>query len=173
MTRQQRGVALGAASGAALAAAILLAPAAWFSRPWPHDLATRIGFALRADAVIMVWLAAAIVNVARLRFVSAADIDGSGLTASSPRISPSVAVLQNTLEQAVLAAVLYLALACLPGPDGVAFIPKLLLLFCIGRGAFWIGYRFGAAGRAFGFAATFYPTVFGYGVVMLSLAGAL
>jgi hypothetical protein len=121
----------------------------------------------------MVWLVAAIGNVARLRFASAVDIDGSGLTASSSRISPSIAILQNTLEQAVLAAVLYLALACLPGPHGIGFIPKFLVLFCIGRCAFWIVYRFGAAGRAFGFAATFYPTVFGYGVVLAGLARAL
>jgi uncharacterized membrane protein YecN with MAPEG domain len=41
----------------------------------------------------------------------------------------------------------------------VAVIDALVILFAVGRLLFWIGYRRGAAGRAFGFALTFYPSV--------------
>jgi hypothetical protein len=66
------------------------------------------------------------------------------MAAASDRIAVDVAVLQNTLEQAVLAAVRYPALACLRARDGAAMIPALVGLLCVGRLGFWAGYRFGA-----------------------------
>ncbi|MGJ5130875.1 hypothetical protein [Bradyrhizobium oligotrophicum] len=36
----------------------------------------------------------------------------------------------------------------------------LVILFGLGRLLFWLGYASGGAGRAFGFAFTFYPTAF-------------
>ncbi len=38
----------------------------------------------------------------------------------------------------------------------------LVVLFGIGRAAFWRSYQYGAARRALGFALTFYPTVAAY-----------
>jgi uncharacterized membrane protein YecN with MAPEG domain len=166
---KQRGVAAGMAAGVAATALGLLCSPSWFGVAVPSDVAGRLAFAVRADGLIMVWLVAAIANVARGRFFSAADIDGSGFGTASDRIAVDVAVVQNTLEQAVLAAVLYPALACLRAPDEAAMIPALAALFCVGRLCFWVGYRFGAPWRAFGFAATFYPTVFGYFVVIVRL----
>jgi uncharacterized membrane protein YecN with MAPEG domain len=93
--------------------------------------------------------------------------DGSGFAPASEQLRISVAIVQNTLEQAVLAAVLYLALARLGQPDEAALVPQLAALFCLGRLAFWIGYRHGAPWRAFGFAVTFYPTVVGYAILAL------
>jgi hypothetical protein len=66
-----------------------------------------------------------------------------------------------------LASVLYPALASLHDGDAILLIPRLLTLFCIGRFTFWLGYRRGAPWRAFGFAATFYPTVVGYVLLVL------
>jgi hypothetical protein len=43
------------------------------------------------------------------------------------------------------------------------------MLFCLGRLTFWIGYHVGGPWRAFGFAVTFYPTVFGYAFLALRL----
>ena len=170
MTRKQRGVGLGMAAGFALCSLVLLYPGNWpGALPPTAGLAARLTYAVRADAIAMLWLLAAIGNVARGRFFSAADIDGSGFAGPSPRIGISVAVVQNTLEQAVLSAILYPALACLPGQDGTALIPRLLTLFCLGRFAFWLGYRHGAPWRAFGFATTFYPIVFGYVVAIFYL----
>lgn len=169
LNRKQRGVLLGMAIGAAVTALVLACPPRWFGVSVPTDLAARLRMALRADAIAMLWLLAAIANVARKRFFSPLDIDGAGLAPASARIEVDVAVAQNTLEQVVLASVLYPALACLVRPDDAAIIPQLLGLFCLGRLAFWIGYRFGAPWRAVGFALTFYPTVFGYCLVALDL----
>ncbi|WP_238995766.1 MAPEG family protein [Sphingomonas solaris] len=118
----------------------------------------RLEFALRADLFIAIWLAAAIANVARLRFFSERDIAGSSVAAGSETIRMAGAILQNTVEQAVLALLAHLIVAAtLPGSN--ALIVALVGLFGLGRLLFWAGYRHGASGRAFGFALTFYPSV--------------
>jgi hypothetical protein len=47
------------------------------------------------------WLAAAIANVARLRFFSPDDIGGSSHSPGSQHIKDAGTILQNTLEQTV------------------------------------------------------------------------
>src|SRR5690349_19096091 len=85
---------------AAIAAALELEPAALLPRaPFPETLAA----ALRWDVFIIACLAAAIGNLARHRFFTPADIAGGGLSTGTPRAHILQAVLQNTLEQAVLA----------------------------------------------------------------------
>ncbi len=67
-------------------------------------------------------------------------------------------VLQNTLKQAVLAIVAYGAWLFL-GPIGWRMLPVLfVILFCLGRWLFYVGYLSGGPGRAVGFALTFYPS---------------
>ncbi len=166
LSRKQKGVALGMAGGALLTAIVLSAPSSWFGVASELDLPGRLTYAIHADAVAMLWLLAAVANVARRRFFSPSDIDGGGLAPASSRISVDVAIVQNTLEQSVLASILYPALACLRSGDALLLMPQLLTLFCIGRITFWLGYRHGAPWRAFGFAATFYPTVFGYALLI-------
>ena len=68
-------------------------------------------------------------------------------------------VLRNTTEQAVLAALAWPALAIQLAPTQAGLFPALAVSFLIGRVAFALGYAKGAAGRAFGFGLTFYPTV--------------
>jgi hypothetical protein len=169
MTRKQQAVAIGMVAGTVCTALILAYPIRRFGASVPTDATARIAFALRAGAIAMMWLLIAIANVARKRFFSPADIDGSGIASPSADLRIDAAVVQNTLEQAVLASVLYLSLASLPQQDGVAIIPPLLTLFCLGRLTFWIGYHVGGPWRAFGFAVTFYPTVFGYAFIALRL----
>lgn len=67
-------------------------------------------------------------------------------------------VLQNTLEQVLLALLLwpFIALSL-----GSVTIIALGLSFGFTRCAFWAGYRWAPPLRMFGFAAGFYPTVFG------------
>ncbi|MEO1986396.1 MAG: MAPEG family protein [Martelella sp.] len=153
----QRRVAFGMAASmaialVAIAAALLLADGP--SLP----VADRLAFAARADVFVIIWLAAAIANVARLRFFSPQDMDGSGMSEASEKVRIGNAVLQNTLEQAVLAIPVHLALAALL-PRPAALIMVLVGLFSVGRALFWFGYRKGAAARAFGFALTFYPSL--------------
>ena len=85
---------------------------------------------------------------------------------ASKRISVDIAILQNTLVQSALASILYPSLACFASGEDFLLISQLLTLFCIGRLTFWLGYRHGAPWRAFGFAVTFYPTVFGYALLV-------
>jgi len=157
------------AAGAIATAVLLSIPPLPILAPRTAGIDAHLAYAARAAGIAMLWLLAAVANVARARFFSAPDIDGMGFAPASPRIAVDVAIVQNTLEQCVLAAALYLALATLRAPDATIMIPNLLVLFCIGRATFWLGYRLGAPWRAFGFATTFYPTFFGYIVLLLQI----
>jgi len=172
LSRKQVGVALGMLSGFGFSALVLgLGVYAHpLSSSFVPDFAARLRFTLCADLFVFLWLLAAIANIARARFFSPADIDGSGLTRASADMASRVAILQNTLEQVVLAFGAHLGLAAAT-PHALIWIVPLVVLFGIGRAAFWIGYRYGAAGRAFGFATTFYPTVFAYGLALVAVIG--
>ena len=132
------------------------------------DAASRgLVFALAALAPLAS-LVAAVGWLANHRFLSEQDIDAAAGGAPSRAARIAQAVIQNTLEQAVLALGAYALLAMLL-PAGALFLPWAMAgAFVIGRLAFALGYSFGAAGRAFGFALTFYPTIAG-----LIYAGAL
>lgn len=128
--------------------------------------AARLQVTLRADLFVLLCLAAAIGDVARRRFFSARDIAGAATTdAPSPEVVAARAVLQNTLEQTVLAIGAHLALTATLERSQVP-VAALAGLFVAGRVLFHAGYVHGAAARAFGFALTFYPSV-------LALAAAL
>lgn len=158
--REQRRVALGMVS-ALLLSAVVLATLAWLPPFAMPDLPTpeaRLAFTVRLDVLLFAWHGATIANVARQRFFSIRDIGGSEQAAASPAVLRANAVLQNTLEQAVFAFGSHLALAAQLSSRWVIMLPGLVGLFCLGRALFWMGYRGGAAARAFGFALTFYPS---------------
>ncbi|HEY0596402.1 MAPEG family protein [Sphingopyxis sp.] len=161
LARAQRGVALGVF--AAVAFATLIVTAAWVSGdrwlPRVDDLAARLVLALRLDLAVLLCLAVAIGRVAGQRFRSAEDIGGSVSPSESAAVRRSRAILRNTLEQVVLAVPAHLALASVLPPDRMAILAALVALFVAGRIAFAIGYPYGAAGRAFGFGLTFFPTI--------------
>jgi len=97
-------------------------------------------------------------RVAGARFFDDTIIDGQDPAPGSPT-DATLRVLRNTLEQAVLAALVWPALAMLAGPGRLGILPALACSFLLGRIVFWAGYRRGAAARSFGFAITFYPNV--------------
>lgn len=154
--REQRGVAL--AMAAALVLTILALGAAAVTDHEPLPSAERLRIAMTADVLVVAWLAAAIANVARLRFFSEQDIAGSSTETSTVEVRRAGAILQNTLEQVVLAVTAHMIVAA-SFPHARTLIVTLACLFAIGRLLFWIGYRHGARARAFGFALTFYPSV--------------
>lgn len=125
----------------------------------PADLAERLATTLRWDAAVLLCLVAAIGNLARHRFFTPADIDGGGLSAATDRARVYQAILQNTLEQTVIAVIAHLVWAAATPAAWSAAVPAAVVLFVVGRAAFAFGYGRGAAARAFGFAITFYPTV--------------
>jgi hypothetical protein len=142
--------------GLALTAGAVLPPANWL----PQDTAGgRLTFAAGSVLTISVWLLVGIGFLARHRFFTPADIDGSGLTDGTAKAKRLQAVLQNTLEQTVLAALVYGSFAVLAPARWLGALPVAALLFFCGRALFWRGYAHGAGARAFGFALTFYSTV--------------
>ncbi len=167
--RDQRGVVRGIAAAVAFMVLFLAVGYFWFPVALgPFDgAAERVVFALKADIFVFVWLLAAVGHVANRRFFSPDDIQGGGLSAPSDQIGVPLSILQNTLEQCVLAVGAHLALAVLLQDREMALIPLFVVLFGVGRAAFRIGYKGGAAGRAFGFACTFYPTA---GAYLLAIA---
>jgi len=156
--QEQRGVAL-AMVGSLVMVIVVLGIAVVQDRAGaPTPFVDRLQFAIRTDVFVIMWLAAAIANVARLRFFSVRDIAGSGDEGGSAKVRVAAAILQNTVEQAGLAVATHLIVAA-SFDRTHTLITALVCLFAIGRLLFWIGYRHGAKARAFGFALTFYPSV--------------
>ena len=161
LSEAQRGVLRGmlaavAVTVAAVGAAVLLQPAVLMPLP---AFEQRLAATLRWDGLVLACLVLAIGLLARHRFFTPADIDGSGLTAGTDRARVLQAVLQNSLEQAVIAVLAHLLWTAATPPGWFAAVPAAAVLFLVGRICFALGYRGGAPARAFGFALTFYPTV--------------
>lgn len=144
---------------AAIAAALIWGP--------PRPIEARLTTAVIAAVIMAGWLAAGIANVARLRFFSPTAID-AGSNALDEATAQGRAVLQNSLEQVVLALPVYVGLAVMLDRSMV-LIAVMTGLFSAGRALFWAGYADGAAARAFGFALTFYPSVAGLLIILATL----
>jgi hypothetical protein len=161
LTEKQRGVLGGMILGLTstlltLALAIVAAPSALL----PDDnAASAIVRALQWDILLVLWLAANIAMLARHRFFTPADIDGGGLSDGTPTAKVFQSVLQNTLEQMILALSAHLIWAATMPWRWQAAVPAAAMLFFLGRALFWRGYARGAPARALGFALTFYPTI--------------
>jgi len=103
-------------------------------------------------------------RLAQRRFFDDAAIDGQPLTGAA---EIDRRVLQNTLEQVALALCIWPLVGFFIGA-GTAL--ALGLGFVVARLAFWVGYHLSPPLRAFGFAATFYPTVLAALLVLWRLA---
>lgn len=167
MTRKQIGVALGMAVGAGATIVVLASPFFWSGFPrGGDDIESAVRYWALATLSILFWLFVSIARLARHRFFNAEDIDGGAGATASREALVLQSILQNTLEQTVLASGVYGAWLILAPAE-----LKLLPLFCaalysLGRLLFFLGYARGAEGRALGFALTFYPSV---GLLLLLL----
>lgn len=162
---KQRGVARGTAAGLAISLTVIAAALFWGSA---RPIDARLTTAGIAAVVLAGWLAAGIANVARLRFFSPAAIDAG--STSDEMTARGRAILQNSLEQIVLAIPVYVGLA-MTLDRSLILIAAMTGLFSAGRALFWAGYAEGAAGRAFGFALTFYPSVAGLLLILATTIG--
>lgn len=117
----------------------------------------RLAWALPCALLPVLTLMIAVMRVANQRFYTPEDIDGSGLTNATPQIQVLRAILQNTLEQTVLAVAAYSMWAAVMPLPWLRVIPMAALFFVAGRLLFSRGYSKGAAGRAMGFGLTMYP----------------
>ncbi len=109
--------------------------------------------------VLGFWLLLSIVAMAIHRFFHAADIDAATSDVISRKARILQSIIQNTLEQVVLAIIVYGAWIFL-APQNWKLLPVIyVILFSCGRLLFVTRYNAGAAARSFGFAITFYPTI--------------
>lgn len=118
----------------------------------------RIAWALKWALLPVLTLMVSIMRVANHRFSTPEDIDGAGLTDGTAQVRVLRAVLQNTLEQAVLAVAAYAIWAAVMPYSWLRLIPIAAMLFVAGRVLFARGYARGAPGRATGFGLTAYAT---------------
>lgn len=160
LSREQTGVVAGMI-GAIIVIAFALVGAVvfWGSQDalvGPDRRLALCGTCVLAPAVA---LALSIARLARHRFFSAQDINGSAFTDPTETARILQALIQNTLEQTALALAVYLAWSTLAPAYFLPALPAAAILFLAGRLLFFAGYARGAVARSFGFALTFYPTV--------------
>lgn len=157
----QSGVARGMAAAVAIAVGV---SAIACVLQWPHlsdaaSIASRLKLAALAALAPASALFVCIARLAKHRFSTPQDIQGSALTEGTERARLLQALLQNTLEQTVLAIPVYLAAALVFPARLLSLIAAAAALFLVGRGLFFRGYASGAPFRAIGFGLTFYPSV--------------
>ncbi|WP_298925014.1 MAPEG family protein [uncultured Ramlibacter sp.] len=155
-----------------LALAIFTLAAVFGAQRMAASAAVELRLALLAGCVMgpAVALLVCIARLAKHRFFTPQDIDGSALTGGTPRARLLQALLQNTLEQLALALPVYMACALIFPARWLVLIPAAALMFLLGRVLFYAGYAGGAPSRAFGFALTFYPTALLAGMAIVVLA---
>lgn len=169
---KQKGVIRGAIPAVAITVVGLLVMLVWVpARALPDDeMGARLAWAVPWTVLPLLTLMISIMRVANHRFATPQDIDGSGLTTGSARVLVLRAILQNTLEQAVLAVMAYVVWAVTMPVHWLVVIPTAASLFTIGRALFASGYERGAAGRAMGFGLTAYAT-FGMVITLTMVLG--
>lgn len=145
-------IALGMVLGALWAVAIVWLPLSLDLPFIPPALAFPAAFLI--PGLVM---AAMIGVIAARRFFSAELIDGAANVQGS-RGDIDARVLRNTTEQMVLALLIWPFIGFSLG--GVSVL-ALGIGMAVSRLLFWLGYHVAAPLRSFGFAASFYPTLFG------------
>jgi MAPEG family len=160
LTDKQKGVVRGVIPAAVLSAvglcgAPLLLPLSALPADEPG---ARIAWGVQWALLPVLTLMVSVARVGNHRFYTPEDIDGSGLTSGTPQIQVLRAVLQNTLEQTVLAVTAYSIWAVVMPRSWLWSISMAALFFVAGRILFARGYTHGASGRALGFGLTAYPT---------------
>ncbi|MGL5291592.1 MAG: MAPEG family protein [Vibrionaceae bacterium] len=162
MSTEQRGVASG------IVAAILLSISffclAVIFEPIAIPATATIRFRLHLTAICLLALSLpqfiCIARLAKHRFFTPEDINGSGLTIGTARAKLLQALLQNTIEQTLFSLCIYIACVFIFPAHFLILIPAAVVQFLLGRILFYLRYNEGASARALGFALTFYPTVF-------------
>ena len=171
LSKKQAGVLRGMLIGLSLAVLILL----FGVRLNPFDFNSSLSIIDRlATAIVwclvpMIFLSISIARLAKHRFFTPEDIDGSGLSNGSAQAKLLQAQIQNTLEQATLAVFVYCIWSVVMPSQWLSAVPMASLTFGLGRILFFKGYKKGAPSRAVGFALGFYSSI----LMMFSTLGYL
>lgn len=153
LDERQRGVAFGMAAGLVISLVVVCFGSQLFIHLETPER-TSVSLLLPATALFI-----AVARLAKHRFFTCADIDGSALTVGTDRAKLLQSLLQNTLEQLALAVPVYLAALFNTSKSVHAAVPACACTFLLGRILFFATYKSGASARSIGFALTFYPTV--------------
>lgn len=165
MTKDQKIVAVGAASGVAGMLLLVWLFSTLIPAPAIADAAAdRIGYALRWAVVAVLPFFFMVAVVGNARFKSEA-IDPT-LGKEKPTMVVDGRVADNTLQQFVLFLVGMLGLAVTLPLYRLSIVAAVSITFVIVRLAFWIGYRIKPVYRAFGFSSTAYMNL---GMLIASL----
>ena len=154
MKREQRIVAIGAASGIIFMIVSVWGLAPLLPVPLTFTMGDRLAYALKWDALAAIPYFIMLAAVGNARFLSEA-IDPT-LGKESPRMIIDGRVADNTTQQLLLFVVGSLALAANLAPQRLPIVGAAAITFVIVRLAFWVGYRIDPLYRAFGFAGTAY-----------------
>ncbi|MEO3415607.1 MAPEG family protein [Roseovarius sp. CAU 1744] len=151
----KRGLILvGMAAGLLWSVGLLWVAARFVSLPI-FTLMPTIMTAFLAPGIVMLLMVG---RLAQRRFFDDTIIDGAAFAPGSAA-DIDQRVLGNTAEQSVLALCVWPAAAVVLADHGPGVIVVLGLNFAFARLIFWAGYHLSPPLRAFGFAASFYPTV--------------
>ncbi len=104
-------------------------------------------------------LAISIARLAKHRFLNHEDMDANHIAGATDQARVLQSLLQNTLEQTMLACLIYFAWSALMPATYLSVVPIAALMFGLGRLLFFIRYNKGAPARAIGFTLTFYPSI--------------
>ena len=170
MTKDQRTVAIGAASGIAGMVLLVWLISTWMPAPQALDVpGNRLAYAARWSVVAVLPLFAMLVAVGNARFLRAAIDPTLGKESQTMIVDGRVA--ENTLQQFVCFLVGILALSVSVPIGWISVVPAVAITFVICRIVFWIGYRIHPLYRAPGFSSTAYMNLFMYiAVIWLRLA---
>lgn len=170
LTEEQRGVAVGMALACLAVTTIWIA--AWIIPEQNVDNGARSWLLAGSLLGPALSLASGIAVIARHRFFHENAIDGQN-PIGDVALARAHAYLSNTTEQALLAVMVYPALAFGLSPNWIAALPLCSLAFVVGRVGVAIGVGRPARHRAFGFAVTFYSTISGFFVTIVLVAVSL
>jgi hypothetical protein len=155
MNRDQKIVAVGAASGIVVMALSVWLLTLWLPSPRIVDTtAGRLAYALRANVVALLPLFIMIITIANSRFLS--DAIDPTRHAESPTMQIDGRVAENTLQQNFVFAIASLAVSTLVSLGNVQVVWASTIVFVVARAVFWLGYRANPLFRAPGMSATGY-----------------
>ena len=161
MTKDQKIVAIGAASGIAGMVILVWVISTLMPQPQVIDApGNRLAYAARWSVVAVLPLFAMLVAVGNARFLSDAIDPTLGKESQSMVVDGRVA--DNTLQQFVCFLVGITALSVSVPIGWISVIPGVAITFVICRIVFWIGYRIHPLYRAPGFSSTAYMNLFMY-----------
>ena len=163
MRKEQKIVALGAASGILTMLALMYALSGWMPALSGYaDAGERLAFAAKWIALAAAPLFFAIMAVGNARFKSDAIDPTAGKESRTMIINGRVA--DNTLQQLALFAAASFAVAASASGEELSVVAAGSIVFVVARVAFWIGYRINPLYRAAGMAATSYLNVLLLGI---------